>query len=169
MVRIPSADDLRTLGPEHVVGKTVEEATEALWAGWQVRWSHACWADAPDRQGVRPVEATGMLMSHRAEPWWAVVSVWTGGLADGLLSPWEQRDPISRHWSLGKTVGSTFQTATAEWASSLTDLILCTRARVQHERSQNTVCFPFDEVLDAAPLSAVPELEAARVLAALRV
>lgn len=178
MARIPTTEAFNNLPATTLAGLTIEQAIEQLWDGWQVRWTLVRDVALPTNAararatGMDTREGTGLLLSHHREPWWAVVSVWTGPVLGGLSQDhWTDRTPAARRWSLGHTISGTGITApTAEWASTLTDLITCTRARVRHDRSYapDIAAFPLDEVLDTTPTSAVPEIDAARLLATLR-
>jgi hypothetical protein len=169
MARTPSASEFNDINPADLAGLTVEQAVELLWGEWEVRWALSIERGAPPRHRGDAPDGVGMLLSHRTEPWWAVASVWTGEVPD-LVEAWERRDPIARHWSIGKTIGTSgWESPTAEWASTLTDLIVCTRARMRFESGYpSKVFFPLDEVLDSVPVEVVGDIEAARMLAALR-
>lgn len=177
MARIPTTEAFNNLPATALTGLTIEAAVERLWNDWQVHWTIVRTVTLPTNAararatGMDTRDGTGLLLSHHHEPWWAVVSVWTGALLGTPQDHWDQRTPAARRWSLGHTIGGTgLTTPTAEWAPTLTDLITCTRARTRHDRSfaPDTATFPLDEVLDTTPASAVPEIEAARILAALR-
>lgn len=176
----PSFEAFTDVDLASLVGLSVEEAVTLAWSGWRVRSRLVADVAGPAAGDFnRTFTGVGMLLSHESEPWWAAVPVWVGESAHDtvgemghrILSDWGRQSPLERWRTVGKTLGYPLNaTPEAEWASCLSDLMLCVEARMRHERSyaDNRRLFPLDALLDAVTLDEVEEIEAARVLTALR-